>query len=107
MIHDEETNRLLRDKYFSLMIISLFERWFIVETPRRRLEDLVLSFQDSDILLIGDGYLAPRIAGITEIYDRAVPVDLSEYRTDIRYQTWLADYVSVLLEHELMRRAVL
>jgi hypothetical protein len=97
----------ISDKYFSLMLINLFESWFIIENPKKKLEYLVIYFKNSNMLLIGDKMLPSGVAGIAEVHDKISPVDLADYTINIRIHKWLSEYVVVLLRHELLHRPIL
>jgi hypothetical protein len=67
----------ISDKYFCLMTINIFENWLKLETPRKKLEYLVIDFRESEMLFIGDRMLPSRVAGIAEIHDTGVGLSLT------------------------------
>jgi len=103
---DATVMRTISDKYFALLLINLFERWFIVDRPRWALESLVIGFRESNLLSAHDGKLPAGVAGISE-HEPQSELDAEDYRRNVRIHIWLGSYATVLLDHDLLRRPLL
>ena len=99
--------RAIRDKYFILLIINLYERFFLIKNPRTALSVLVPDFRDSALIWILDKGLPHGVAGISEDRDDIDFHDPKEYEMNIRVHSWLGRYVSELVESELLRTRVI
>jgi hypothetical protein len=92
-------------KYFVLLIINLFENWFLIEKPRKALEYLVIDFFELDLAGGYDGMLRSRIAGIAE-GDQPTLLDIHDWKIKVRIHRWLGDYVLEYLKEDSLRRAL-
>jgi hypothetical protein len=105
---DKSMLSLLSDKYFALLLINLYEKWFSTCTPRRSLENLVLDFRESDLTLIHDKNLPAFIGGMSESdKSQSRYRDLDEYQSKIRFHRWLGDYAVALMEHEVLSKKII
>lgn len=99
----EKNDSKFNSKYFCLLLINLYEQWFLISHPRAALESLVLEFQGSDAILVGDGMLPALTAGISEPDPLSGPSDMDDYRTKLQIWVWLSSYVMELCEGEFLR----
>jgi hypothetical protein len=102
----EHNSQFISDKYFALLLINLFENWFVIKNPKKALESLVLDFRYSELLSIEDRMLPARVAGISEFKEPVAHVDLEEYKVNIRVHHFLEKYAIALLEHKILLRSV-
>ena len=106
MDSDQRRCQSLLDKYFALLLINLFEQWFLLEKPKKALEYLVTSLRDSQLIWIGDKRLPSRTAGISETYETPAGFDPEEFRVNVRIHNTLSNYVCELMAHDLLSHAI-
>jgi hypothetical protein len=99
---ESSSERLLLDKYFALLLIRLYEVWFLTAKPKKALEYLVLDFRESLLIGIFDKKLPAFVAGISEIDELG-----SSSQELIRIHKWLGDYAAALLAHEILSWTVM
>jgi len=97
----------LDDKYFILLLINLFEHWFVHQKPKRALACLIPEFQESRLIWVIDGELPQKVAGLYDHLGSAPRVDQEEYLSKLRLHLWLSSYVETLTKHPLIKTAVM
>ena len=97
----------VQEKYFLLLLVHLYERWFLIEKPNRALENLVLYFKDRKAIGVGDGMLPARIAGIGASDESTTSVDAAQYLRKMEMHEWLGTYVRAAVTHEAFSRPAL
>jgi len=101
-----ELEKALDDKYFILLLLNLFEQWFMCAMPRTALASLIGDFQESNLLWINDGRLPASVAGLYDPVDSPGRVDFEDYLSKLGLQRWLGGYVETLLKHPLLSMSV-
>ena len=98
----------VQEKYFLLLLVHLYERWFFVERPNHALENLVLHFQDREAIWLGDRMLPSRIAGIGASDEEATQiVGPRQYLQKMKMQEWLGAYVRAAIDHDAFGKRAL
>lgn len=102
-----EIESALDDKYFILLLINLFEQWFVHPGPKTALACLVPEFQESPLVWTNDGELPQKVAGLYDDVEPGSRLDGEEYFSRLRLHRWLSGYVETLAKHDLIRTAVM
>jgi hypothetical protein len=97
----------VQEKYFLLLLVHLYENWFLIDRPNRALENLVLFFKDREAVWVGDGMLPAMIAGIGASDASADSVNPSEYLRQMAMHEGLGNYVRAAIGHEAFGRPAL
>lgn len=98
---DEKIDGLLKEKYFKLLLINLYEKWFSVPCPKRALEFLVLDFWDTSSIHVFDNMLPSGVAGISEIEEPSEFFDVDIFKSNVAIHKWLAGYVTAIVDQNL------
>ncbi len=96
----------LKGKYFVLLLIRLFELWFVIPMPKKALEYLVIDFHELDIVGGYDQKLPSGVAGIAEMQEPD-QFDIREWETNLRVHRWLGDYVLKYKQSRIVERPIL
>jgi hypothetical protein len=82
----------VRDLIFRLLLINLYKNWFLLDSPLRALEFLVLDFEDCPTAVIAHGKLLSGIAGISDA-DPPSELDPDYFEQKVRAFQFLTEFI--------------
>ena len=105
---DKNVYKKFLDKYFCLSILNVYEEWFSLDKPFTALEFLILDFQESDLIAIGDRMLPAEVAGMAGLDEQAYSsYDFPYYEKKVSVHNWLGKYILEILKQKKNVEAIL